>query len=183
MNDYLESAIKQFAYYKSLGDKTLEQLSDEQLHWQYNDDSNSIAILVKHLVGNMLSRWTNFLTEDGEKQWRERDEEFVDSYKSKSDIVQAWEKGWTCLFDALNPLGPGDLDRIVYIRNQGHTVTEAINRQLCHYAYHVGQLVYVAKLQTGTDWKSLSIPRNQSKAYNKEKFNKEKRRGHFTDED
>ena len=183
MNDYLESAIKQFAYYKSLGDKTLEQLSDEQLHWQYNDDSNSIAILVKHLVGNMLSRWTNFLTEDGEKEWRERDEEFVDSYKSKSDIVQAWEKGWTCLFDALNPLGPGDLDRIVYIRNQGHTVTEAINRQLCHYAYHLGQLVYVAKLQIGTDWKSLSIPRNQSKAYNKEKFNKEKRRGHFTDED
>ncbi|MCB0475047.1 MAG: DUF1572 family protein [Flavobacteriaceae bacterium] len=183
MNDYLESAIKQFAYYKSLGDKTLEQLSDEQLHWQYNDDSNSIAILVKHLVGNMLSRWTNFLTEDGEKEWRERDEEFMDSYKSKSDIVQAWEKGWTCLFGALKPLGPGDLDRIIYIRNQGHTVTEAINRQLCHYAYHVGQLVYVAKLQTGTDWKSLSIPRNQSKAYNKEKFNKEKRRGHFTDED
>ena len=183
MNNYLESAIKQFAYYKSLGDRTFEQLSEEQLHWQYNDDSNSIAILVMHLVGNMLSRWTNFLTEDGEKEWRERDEEFVDTNTSKSTIIQAWEKGWNCLFDALNPLSPGDLDRIVYIRNQGHTVTEAINRQLCHYAYHVGQLVYVAKLQIGTDWESLSIPRNQSKAYNKEKFNEEKRRGHFTDED
>ena len=180
MINYLESAIKQFESYKSLGEKTFEQLTDEHLHWQYNDDSNSIAIVVKHMVGNMLSRWTNFLTEDGEKEWRQRDAEFEDSYANKAEMIQAWQKGWQCLFDAITPLQPKDLEKIVYIRNQGHTVTEAINRQLCHYAYHVGQLVYIGKLIKGNDWKSLSIPKNQSDAYNKEKFGQAKHRGHFT---
>lgn len=180
--NYIESIQKQFRYYKSLGDKTFGQLSEKQCHWQYNEDSNSIALIVKHLVGNMLSRWTNFLTEDGEKEWRHRDTEFEDTYTSKSEIIEAWEKGWSCLFDAIEPLTDGDLNRIVYIRNQGHTVVEAINRQLAHYAYHIGQLVYVAKLMKSHEWKSLSIPRNQSAAYNKEKFSKEKHRGHFTDD-
>ncbi|MEZ4841404.1 MAG: DUF1572 domain-containing protein [Flavobacteriaceae bacterium] len=181
MTNYLESAIKQFESYKNLGEKTFEQLTDKHLHWQYNDDSNSIAIVVKHMVGNMLSRWTNFLTEDGEKEWRQRDAEFEGSYTNKTEMIQAWQKGWQCLFDAIKPLQPKDLEKIVYIRNQGHTVTEAINRQLCHYAYHVGQLVYIGKLIKGSDWKSLSIPKNQSDAYNKEKFGQAKHRGHFTD--
>ena len=181
MTNYLESAIKQFEYYKSLGEKTFEQLTDEHLHWQYNEDSNSIAIVVKHMVGNMLSRWTNFLTEDGEKEWRQRDAEFEGSYANKIEMIEAWQKGWQCLFNAIKPLQIQDLKKIVYIRNQGHTITEAINRQLCHYAYHVGQLVYIGKLIKGHHWKSLSIPKNQSDAYNKEKFGQAKHRGHFTD--
>ena len=180
-NSYLISTLKQFEYYKSLGDKTFDQLTDEQIHWQHNNDSNSIAIIVKHLVGNMLSRWTNFLIEDGEKEWRQRDIEFEDTYTTKTEMQLAWNKSWQCLFDAINPLQEKDLNTIVYIRNQGHTVTEAINRQLCHYAYHIGQIVYIGKLLKGDEWKSLSIPKNKSSAYNKEKFSEEKQRKHFTD--
>ena len=178
---YIENTVKQFKYYKSLGDKVLEQFTFDQLQWQYNSESNSIAIICKHIVGNMLSRWTHFLTEDGEKKWRHRDTEFEDSYTSKTAIIEDWEKGWSCLFNAIEPLTIKDIDRIVYIRNQGHTVAEAINRQLAHYSYHIGQLVYVAKLMKGADWLSLSIPKNQSSSYNKQQFNKEKHRGHFTD--
>ena len=178
---YIENTVKQFKYYKSLGDKVLKQLTFDQLQWQYNSESNSIAIICKHIVGNMLSRWTHFLTEDGEKEWRHRDTEFEDTYTSKAAIIEDWEKGWVCLFNAIEPLTIKDIDRIVYIRNQGHTVAEAINRQLAHYSYHIGQLVYVAKLMKGADWLSLSIPKNQSSSYNKQQFNKEKHRGHFTD--
>ncbi|MDY7395414.1 DUF1572 family protein [Aureibaculum sp. 2210JD6-5] len=181
-SNYIESIQKQFAYYKSLGDKTFEQINDAEIHWQFNEDSNSIAIIVKHIVGNMLSRWTNFYTEDGEKEWRHRDTEFEDTYTSKAEMVTAWNKGWNCLFEIIKPVKPKDLQRIVYIRSEGHTVLEAINRQLCHYAYHTGQLVYVGKLIKGNQWKSLSIPKNQSSAYNKEKFDNEKHRGHFTDD-
>jgi len=182
MGNYLPGIIKQFEYYKMLGDKTFEQLSFNDMQWQYNDDCNSISIIVKHMVGNMLSRWTNFLSEDGEKPWRERDHEFEASYPSKDELLLAWEKGWNCLFDALKPLKDSDLERIIYIRNQGHTVTEAINRQLAHYAYHVGQLVFVGKLIKGEDWKSLSIPKGKSTAYNTEKFSKAKEKSHFTDD-
>ena len=183
MNDsYIDSTIKQFEYYKSLGDKTIEPLTFEELQKEFAQDSNSISIIVKHLVGNMLSRWTNFLTEDGEKPWRKRDLEFIDSYTSKEDMVSDWNKGWNCLFNALKPLTNNDLEHIIYIRNQGHTVTEAINRQLCHYAYHVGQIVFIGKLIKGEHWKSLSIPKGDSSKYNKEKFSKEKARGHFTDD-
>ncbi len=178
---YIENTVKQFKYYKSLGNKVLEQLTFDQLQWQYNSESNSIAIICKHIVGNMLSRWTHFLTEDGEKEWRHRDTEFEDTYTSKAAIIEDWEKGWSCLFNAIEPLTIKDIDRIVYIRNQGHTVAEAINRQLAHYSYHIGQLVYVAKLMKGADWLSLSIPKNQSTSYNKQQFGKEKHRGHFTD--
>ena len=170
MDNYLESARQQFSYYKSLGDKTFQQLTDDQLYWQYNEETNSIAIIVKHLVGNMLSRWTNFLTEDGEKPWRHRDTEFEAPYPSKEAMLSAWEQGWQCLFDAINPLTNDDLDRVIYIRNEGHTVVEAINRQLCHYAYHVGQLVHTGKMLKGTAWNSLSIPKNQSDNYNRKKF-------------
>lgn len=179
---YLSSIKKQFEYYKSLGDKTISQLSIEELKQEFAEDSNSISIIVKHLVGNMLSRWTNFLTEDGEKEWRHRDSEFEDTFQSKADLLKYWDKGWSCLFDAINPLTEEDLERIIYIRNQGHTVTEAINRQLAHYSYHIGQIVFLGKLLKGNNWVSLSIPKGKSKTYNKEKFSKEKARRHFTDD-
>ena len=181
-NSYLPSIIKQFEYYKALGEKTFAQLSDEQIHWQYNSESNSIAIITKHIVGNMLSRWTNFLTEDGEKKWRERDQEFEDTYVNKEILLQAWEKGWRCLFDAIKPLKEEHLEQLVYIRHQGHTVTEALNRQLAHYAYHVGQLVFLGKMIKDENWQSLSIPKGNSSSYNQEKFAKEKERKHFTDD-
>ncbi len=179
---YLESVIKQFTYNKSLGDKTFEQLNDEDIHWKYNEYSNNIAIVVKHIVGNMLSRWTNFLTEDGEKEWRHRDTEFEDTYKTKEEMLLAWEKGWQCLFDAITPLKAEDLERIIYIRNEGHTVVEAINRQLAHYAYHTGQIVFIGTLIKNNDWKNLSVLKGQSTNYNQKKFSKEKHRGHFTDD-
>lgn len=179
---YLESIKKQFAYYKMLGDKTFAQLTDEQLFWQCNKASNSIAIIVKHLWGNMLSRWTDFLTSDGEKEWRKRDEEFENDIADRAELLKRWDAGWACLFDAINPLQEVDLEKEIYIRNQGHTVTEAINRQLAHYAYHVGQIVFLGKMLCGDNWQSLSIPKGKSKAFNANKFAQEKHHQHFTDE-
>jgi hypothetical protein len=171
---FLTISINRFKNYKSLGDKTFEQLNFGELQKEFAEDSNSITIIVKHLVGNMLSRWTNFLTEDGEKSWRHRDQEFVDTYQSKEDLLKAWESGWDCLFKALNTLKNEDLEKIIYIRNEEHTITEAIIRQLSHYAYHVGQIVFLGKLIKGTQWKSLSIPKGKSEDFNAEKFSKEK---------
>ena len=182
MNSYLTSTVKQFQYYKSLGDKTIAQLTFDDLKKEFAEDSNSIAIVVKHMVGNMLSRWTNFLTEDGEKEWRHRDDEFIDTYKSKDDLMASWDKGWNCLFNAIAPLSENDLERIIYIRNQGHTVMEAINRQMMHYAYHTGQIVFLGKLILGKEWQSLSIPKGKSEDYNSEKFSKNKGKRHFTDD-
>lgn len=181
-NNYLESIIKQLRYYKSLGDKTFDQVEDEKLFWQYNEESNSIAMIVKHLSGNMLSRWTDFLTTDGEKDWRCRDAEFENDIKTKAELLQKWDNGWTCLFNTLQSLSEDDLEKIIYIRNQGHSVLEAINRQLAHYPYHIGQIVFIGKMLQDTKWKSLSIPRGDSKHYNAEKFSQEKHREHFTDE-
>jgi hypothetical protein len=182
MKSYKESVVKQFEYYKMLGDKTFEQIENKDIQWQYNSESNSIAIIVKHLVGNMLSRWTNFLSEDGEKDWRKRDSEFEYAYFTKDDMITAWAKGWDCLFAAITPLQEDDFERIVYIRNQGHTVTEAINRQLAHYSYHIGQIVFLGKMIKGNEWRSLSIPKGDSSKYNKNKFSKDKERKHFTDD-
>lgn len=182
MEDYLVSVKKQFEYYQSLGEKTMAQLTDEQLFWQFNDESNSIATIVKHLWGNMLSRWTDFLTSDGEKEWRKREAEFDNDMESREAVLKIWNEGWTCLFDAINSLTVSDLDKIIYIRNQGHTVTEAINRQLAHYPYHIGQIVFIGKMLCDNDWKSLSIPRGGSQAFNAEKFLQPKHRQHFTDE-
>ncbi|GAA3792312.1 DUF1572 domain-containing protein [Corallibacter vietnamensis] len=181
-NLLVTSAIKQFNYYKTVGDKTIDQLSFEELTWQPNQDTNSISIIVKHMVGNMLSRWTNFLTEDGEKTWRERDLEFEASYTNKDELITAWKTGWACLFDAISPLTNTDLDKIVYIRNEGHYVSEAIFRQLGHYPYHIGQMVQIGKTLKGNNWKSLSIPKGESKIYNKEKFDKPKEKRHFTED-
>lgn len=182
MNLFLDSCTKQFLYYKHLGDKTLAQVADDKLNWRYNEDSNSLATLVKHLWGNMLSRWTDFLESDGEKEWREREAEFDNDLPSREAILQKWEEGWKCLFDALSGLTDKDLERTIYIRNQGHSVQDAILRQLAHYSYHVGQIVYLGKILCGESWQSLSIPRGGTKAYNEEKFGQEKRKEHFTDE-
>lgn len=180
--NYLESVRKQFEYYKMLGEKTFDQLEDADLFWQYSPESNSIAITVNHLSGNMLSRWTDFLTSDGEKEWRNREGEFEDSIKTKDELVKKWNDGWTCLFEGLDSVNEENFDTIIYIRNMGHTVTEAINRQLAHYSYHIGQIVYIGRMIKGSDWKSLTIPKGGTAAYNAEKFGKGKRRAHFTDE-
>lgn len=179
---YLKSADRQFRYYKKLGDDAISQLQDEELSWQPNEESNSIAIIVKHMWGNMLSRWTDFLTTDGEKPWRQRDAEFENDLNDRTTILKRWEEGWQCLFNALNSITDEDLERIIYIRNEGHTILEAINRQIAHYSYHVGQIVYIAKMVKNNAWKSLSIPRNKSKEYNNDKFAQKKGIRHFTDD-
>lgn len=181
-NPYLESVRKQFLYYKMLGEKAMAQLEPGQLFVNFNDDTNSIAVIVQHLAGNMRSRWTDFLTSDGEKQWRNRDAEFTPTIASKEELLQLWDKGWACLFAAIDPLKAEQLNEIIYIRNEGHTVMEAINRQLAHYPYHIGQMVFYAKLLKTSDWTSLSIPRNASQDYNADKFSKEKTIRNFTDD-
>ncbi|MGI4734008.1 MAG: DUF1572 family protein [Janthinobacterium lividum] len=180
--DFLTSARKQFAYYQLLGEQAMSQVSDEQLNWQPNAASNSIATIVQHLSGNMLSRWTDFLTTDGEKPWRAREAEFDHRLRTRAEVLAQWQAGWQCLFAALDALTPADFERLIYIRHQGHTVTEAINRQLAHYPYHVGQLVFIARLAVDEAWQSLSIPRGTSAAYNAEKFALPPHQEHFTDE-
>lgn len=180
---YLESVKKQFLYYKMLGEKAMAQLEPEQLFMMTNEDTNSMATIVKHLSGNMLSRWTDFLTTDGEKEWRHRDSEFENDLQTKEQVLQAWEKGWACFLAALESLQPDQLSQIIYIRNEGHTVVEAINRQLAHYPYHIGQIVFYAKQLKSAPWNSLSIPRNASNTYNADKFAKEKSIKNFTDDE
>lgn len=171
-SDYLTLLNKQFEQYKNLGERTFSQLSDPQLFWQYNDESNSIAIIVKHLWGNMLSRWTDFLTADGEKEWRQRDAEFENDIKSRDEMIEKWNDGWKCLFDAIRPLSEKDLTRTVFIRNEEHTVLEAINRQLAHYSYHIGQIVFLGKMCVNEKWNSLSIPKGNSHGFNADKLSK-----------
>jgi hypothetical protein len=169
---FLDSVIKRFSYYKDLGDKTLAQLSAEQLHWQAAGEPNSIYLIIKHLSGNMLSRWTNFLTSDGEKPWRNRDTEFEEDAASQEEVLEVWEKGWKCMMDTLKSLQPDDLEKTVNIRNEPHIVLDAINRQLSHVPYHIGQIVYIGKMITKENWQSLSIPKGQSQDFNKAKFGK-----------
>jgi uncharacterized protein (TIGR00369 family) len=172
-NDYLESVKKQFENYKLLAEKTMAQLPDEKLFWQYNQESNSIATIVKHLHGNMLSRWTDFLTADGEKQWRDRDAEFENDIDSKKTVFNLWNEGWSCLFKALNSLEVDDLNKIIFIRNESHTVLDAINRQLTHYSYHIGQIVFLGKMIQTQKWQTLSIAKGESKKFNAAKFSKQ----------
>ncbi len=178
---YLESVRKQFLYYKTIGEKAMAQLEPSQLFSQENDNTNSIATIVKHLSGNMLSRWTDFLTSDGEKEWRQRDVEFENDVTSPEAMLQMWNRGWDCFFAALDSLKPEQLSKIIYIRNEGHTVLEAISRQLAHYPYHVGQIVFYAKQLKSGAWESLSIPKNKSGSYNADKFSEEKNVQNFTD--
>ncbi len=180
--NYLTSIHKQFQYYKLLGEQTFNQLEEKDLFWQYNPASNSIAIIVNHLWGNMKSRWTDFLNSDGEKEWRNRDMEFEGVIQSKKELLEKWEDGWQCLFTAFGSINENNFDTEIYIRNQGHTIVEALNRQLAHYAYHVGQIVYIGRMIKGNGWKSLSIPKGKSVAFNKEKFSQEKSIHVFTNE-
>jgi hypothetical protein len=164
---FIEDALLTFRGYKKLAEKAIEQTSDEEFFLSLDEEANSIAVIIKHISGNMLSRWTDFLTTDGEKPDRNRDLEFVVSAEtSRDDLLAQWEKGWSCLFGALEGLQPEDMERKVLIRGVEHTVVEAINRQLTHYAYHVGQIVFLAKHFKSADWKSLSIPRNKSADFN-----------------
>jgi hypothetical protein len=158
---FLESAVKRLRYYKELGDKTLAVLTTADCYVTPNEESNSIALIVQHMAGNMLSRWTDFLTTDGEKEWRNRDSEFEIATSSKEQLTQLWEKGWNCCFDAIKNLQEEDLLKTIYIRGEGLSVVDAINRQLAHYPYHVGQIIYIAKMIRNEKWESLSIPRKK----------------------
>ena len=159
-------AIRRFRYYKQLADRSFAQLSDDDFYFQPDAVSNSLEVIIQHMHGNMMSRWTNFLTEDGEKPWRQRDEEFAIHRHSRSYLIELWEKGWTCLFDALSSLKEEDLEKTIYIRGEGLTVTDAIIRQMAHYPYHVGQIVYIARMLRKKDWKNLSIEPGKSAEYN-----------------
>jgi len=165
--EFLSSAIKRFREYKALGEKTFARLSNDEMLWQPNNASNSIAVIVQHLHGNMLSRWTNFLTEDGEKEWRKRDEEFEAQSLVKDDIVQLWNDGWSVSLRSLESLSDDDLLRTIRIRSQPLLVIDAINRQLAHYSYHVGQIVYLGRWIKDAGWQSLSIPKGGSAEFNK----------------
>jgi len=164
--NFLQSSMKNFRGIKRLGDKALDQLSWQDMNICPIQDENSIAVIINHLRGNMLSRWTEFLTTDGEKPWRERDLEFEEpEINSREELMDLWEEGWACVFSALENLQEDELMNIVLIRNQKHTVIEAVQRQLQHYAYHVGQIVLLAKWHRGEEWKTLSIARGKSKQY------------------
>lgn len=164
---YLEEAVRSFRSYKKLAEKAFAQLEDEEFFVTLDEESNSIAVIIKHLTGNMLSRWTDFLTTDGEKPDRHRDMEFVIMPETtREDLSEQWERGWQCVFDAIEPLQADDLSRAIFIRGEEHTVLEAINRQQTHYASHIGQIIFLAKHFKSAEWKSLSIPRNRSAEYN-----------------
>ena len=163
---FLISAIQQFSDYKLIAEKTFDQLQDDDFHYQPNEVTNSIAINITHLHGNMLSRWTNFLTEDGEKEWRQRDDEFETHPYSKEKLLQLWEQGWQTVFATLESLHADDLDKTIYIRTKPLTVIDAIHRQLTHYAYHTGQIVMLGKIIKGSAWKTLSIAKGQSATFN-----------------
>ncbi|WP_228237617.1 DUF1572 family protein [Allomuricauda sp. M10] len=160
----------EFHRYKTLGDNTFAQLSENDIHWAYSESDNSIALIVKHMVGNMLSRWTHFLTEDGEKSWRNREMEFENPYSTKKEMLSAWEQGWECLFSALDSIDSSNFANKITIRGQEHTIVEAINRQVAHYSSHVGQIVLLGKMIKGSDWQSLSIPKGGSEAFNQKMF-------------
>ncbi len=166
---YLEDALKVFRSYKTLGERAIAQARDEDLFVTLDPEANSIALIVKHLWGNMRSRWTDFLTSDGEKPDRHRDSEFVpDEGLTRADVLRRWAEGWQLVFNAIEPLQPEDLERTVMIRGEPHTVMQAINRQLAHYAQHIGQIVFLAKHLRSSEWQSLSIPRGQSETFNKD---------------
>jgi hypothetical protein len=181
MSDYLQAYIKQMKYYKGLADKAISPLNEHQINWQFNPESNSIAMIMRHISGNMISRFTDFLTSDGEKSWRNRESEFDNGEFDLQELINHWESGWKCFLTSVENLVEADLDKIVYIRDEGHTVVQALDRQLAHYPYHIGQIVYISRMIQGADWKSLSIPRGHSDEFNKEKFEIKPERVHFTD--
>ena len=164
---YLEDSLEVFRYYKRLAERAMEQVSEDALFTALDGESNSIAIVVKHIAGNMRSRWTDFLITDGEKPDRDRDSEFVDPPKTREELLRMWEDGWKRLFSAIEPLSADDLARTVFIRGEAHSVMQAINRQIAHYAHHIAQIVLLAKHFAGDRWRSLTIPRNRSGDFNR----------------
>jgi Protein of unknown function (DUF1572) len=163
---YVEDSLSLFRYYKKLAEKAMEQVTDKQLVQVLDPEMNSIAQIAKHMAGNMRSRWTDFFTSDGEKPSRDRDSEFVEPPPSREELMSMWESGWDCVCSALEPLSPEDINRIIYIRGEAHSVMQAVNRQIAHYAYHCGQIVFLAKHFQHAQWKSLSVPRGQSAKFN-----------------
>lgn len=172
MSSFLSSYIKRITYYKSLAEKTFEQLDEIDFHYQPNEESNSIAMIIQHLAGNMLSRFTDFLTEDGEKEWRQRDAEFEEQHMSKEQLFQLWQKGWACYLGVVQSLTENDLEMIITIRSEQHTVTDALNRQMAHYPYHIGQIVYLGRMIKNKTWRNLSIPKGASQQFNEQMKNK-----------
>jgi hypothetical protein len=164
---HIEDSRSLFHFYKKLAENAMEQVTDDQLFLTLDEEMNSIAIIVKHMAGNMRSRWTDFLTSDGEKPDRNRDTEFIEPPNTRADLMRLWNDGWQRVFDALEPLSDSDLERKVSIRGEPHSVMQAINRQLVHYAYHSGQIVFLAKHFKASEWKSLSVPRNKSAEFNR----------------
>ncbi len=165
-SEFLQSVVKRLNYYKELGDKTFEQLNETDFHFKTDEESNSIALIIQHMAGNMLSRWTGFLTTDGEKDWRNRDAEFEEQNLSMQQLIALWQKGWDCCFDTLASLTGVDLLKTIYIRNEGLLAIDAINRQFAHYPYHVGQIIYIARMIKKENWQSLSIAKGKSGQYN-----------------
>src|SRR6185503_421939 len=167
VQNYFEDAVSSFKSYKKLADKAVAQLNDAEFFVTLDEEANSVAVIMKHMAGNMFSRWTNFLTSDGEKPDRNRDMEFViEANTTKNDVLDYWERGWACVFAAIEPLTLEDFEKTVMIRGEKHTIVQAINRQLTHYSYHIGQIVFLAKHFRSSEWTSLSIPRNKSAEFN-----------------
>lgn len=166
IENYLSDAIQSFRNYKKLAERALEQISDDEFFKQIDEESNSLAIIVKHIAGNLKSRWTHFLTSDGEKDFRDRDGEFIAEGDTRESLMAFWEEGWEIIFNELGALKAEDFSKTITIRQQSHTICEAINRQLTHYAYHIGQVTFLAKHFRSTDWKNLSVPKNKSSQFN-----------------
>ncbi|WP_010252220.1 DUF1572 family protein [Myroides injenensis] len=177
----LKGIRKQFEYYRMLADKTILLLSQDELNSRVNEESNSIAVIMRHITGNLLSRFIDFFTTDGEKEWRKRDDEFEYKHYDRHELISNWDIAWNVLFTAIDSIDETNIDSVVKIRNQDHTVAEALYRQLAHYPYHIGQIVFIGKMIKDKDWKSLSIPKNQSSEYNLGKFNNPNSESHFTD--
>jgi len=168
----IDAIVESFRYDKNLAERAITQVPDAKMHESLDSNTNSIVVIMKHISGNLLSRWTDFLTTDGEKDWRNRDIEFVDDFSSREQLMEHWEKGWKCLFETLSKLTPEDLNRTVQIRGVDHSVPMAMNRSNAHTAYHVGQIVMIARIHCGDDWKTLTIDRGKSEQYNAQNWGK-----------
>lgn len=167
-SELIASLARVFANNKSWADDAIAQLSDEKLRQSLDSNSNSVAVIMKHVAGNLLSRWTDFLSTDGEKPWRNRDDEFIDNFNSREDILAYWEQGWNCLFGTLNCLTPGDVSKTVTIRGEPHSVSLAMHRSLAHCGYHVGQIILISRVLAGDEWKTITVPRGKSAEYNQQ---------------
>lgn len=167
---FMSAIIYVFEYYKQLAERAVEQVPDEKLHAALDENTNSIAVIMKHIAGNQISRWTDFRTTDGEKPWRNRDNEFVDTFNNRAELMEYWDRGWSCTLETLKSLTAEDFEKNIPIRGKAHTVPLAIERSLGHICYHVGQIVQVARIQAGDEWNTLTIPKGESEQFNKENW-------------